>query len=107
MRRHNVVKVTAKDETTFVVDNVVIAISLSVLKAKSIEFEPRLPECKEAAINDLGVGIENKIALHFDKVFCPNVEFLRVVTETTYDYSYFLNLHKVTSHSILLYMPAR
>ena len=58
-----------EDGTTFVADAVIVAVPLGVLKAKSIKFEPRLPEWKEAAIDDLGVRIENKIAFHFDKVF--------------------------------------
>lgn len=44
--------------------------------------------------------------LHFDKVFWPNVEFLGVVASTSYGCSYFLNLHKATSHPVLVYMPA-
>ena len=44
VRRYNGVKVTVEDGTTFVADAVVIAVPLGVLKAKSIKFEPRLPE---------------------------------------------------------------
>ncbi|KAG8373080.1 hypothetical protein BUALT_Bualt12G0133500 [Buddleja alternifolia] len=106
VRRNNGVKVTVEDGKTFVADAAVIAIPLGVLKSKCIKFEPRLPEWKEAAINDLGVGIENKIILHFDNVFWPNVEFLGVVAETSYECSYFLNLHKATGHSVLVYMPS-
>ncbi|XP_021274234.1 probable polyamine oxidase 2 [Herrania umbratica] len=106
VRRYNGVKVTVEDGTTFAADAVIVAIPLGVLKSKIINFEPKLPEWKEAAIDDLGVGIENKIILHFDKVFWPNVEFLGVVAESTYDCSYFLNLHKATGHSVLVYMPA-
>lgn len=105
-RRYNGVKVTVDDGSTFVADAAIITVPLGVLKSKTIHFEPRLPEWKEAAIDDLGVGIENKIVLHFDKVFWPNVEFLGVVAETTYECSYFLNLHKATGHSVLVYMPA-
>ncbi|KZV25408.1 amine oxidase [Dorcoceras hygrometricum] len=106
VRRHSGVKVTVENGRTFVADAAVIAIPLGVLKSNCITFEPRLPEWKEAAINDLGVGIENKIALHFGDVFWPNVEFLGVVSETSYSCSYFLNLHKATGHSVLVYMPA-
>ncbi|GMI68494.1 polyamine oxidase 2 [Hibiscus trionum] len=106
VRRYNGVKITVEDGTTFVADAVIVAVPLGVLKAKTIKFEPKLPEWKEAAIDDLGVGIENKIILHFDKVFWPNVEFLGVVAETSYDCSYFLNLHKATGHPVLVYMPA-
>ncbi|GFP96397.1 probable polyamine oxidase 2 [Phtheirospermum japonicum] len=105
-RRQNGVKVTVEDGRTFIADAAVIAIPLGVLKSNRIEFEPRLPEWKEEAINDLGVGIENKIVLHFDNVFWPNVEFLGVVAETSYGCSYFLNLHKATGHPVLVYMPA-
>ncbi|KAM1240414.1 hypothetical protein ACFX2J_045737 [Malus domestica] len=105
-RRYNGVKVTVEDGRTFVADAAVVAVPLGVLKAKSIMFEPKLPDWKEAAIEDLGVGIENKIVLHFENVFWPNVEFLGVVADTSYCCSYFLNLHKATGHSVLVYMPA-
>ncbi|KAK4492850.1 hypothetical protein RD792_000175 [Penstemon davidsonii] len=105
-RRYKGVKVTVEDGRTFIADAAVIAVPLGVLKSNSIKFEPRLPAWKESAIADLGVGIENKIILHFEKVFWPNVEFLGVVSETSYGCSYFLNLHKATGHSVLVYMPA-
>lgn len=106
VRRYNGVKVTVEDGRTLVADAAVIAVPLGVLKSNRIKFEPRLPEWKEAAINELGVGIENKIILHFEKVFWPNVEFLGVVAESSYECSYFLNLHKATGHPVLVYMPA-
>ena len=87
-------------------DAAVITVPLGVLKANLIKFEPRLPEWKEAAINDLGFGNENKIALFFDSVCWPNVEFLGIVAPTSYGCSYFLNLHKATGHPVLVYMPA-
>ena len=91
---------------TFVADAAIVAVPLGVLKAKTIKFEPKLPDWKEAAITDLGVGIENKIILHFENVFWPNVEFLGVVAETSYGCSYFLNLHKAAGHPVLVYMPS-
>jgi len=91
---------------TFVADAAIVAVPLGVLKSKSIQFEPKLPDWKEAAISDIGVGIENKIILHFKNVFWPNVEFLGVVAETSYECSYFLNLHKATGRPVLVYMPA-
>ncbi|KAI3882216.1 hypothetical protein MKW92_023117, partial [Papaver armeniacum] len=105
-RRNFGVKFMVENEKTFVADAVVIAVPLGVLKAKHIEFEPRLPECKEEAIVVLGVGTENKIALDFDSVFYPNVEILGVVSPTSYGCSYFLNLHKKTGRPVLISMPA-
>ncbi|XVF25006.1 hypothetical protein REPUB_Repub13aG0177000 [Reevesia pubescens] len=105
VRRLHVVKVTVKGGATIVANVVIITVPLGVLKVKSIKFEPRLPEWKEAAIDDLGVGIETKIALHFDKVFWLNVGFFRAVADTTYDCSYFLNFNDTTSHSVIVYMP--
>ncbi|XP_028121404.1 polyamine oxidase 2 [Camellia sinensis] len=106
VRRYNGVKVTVEDGRSFIADAAIVTVPLGVLKSNTIKFEPRLPEWKESAIADLGVGIENKIVLHFENVFWPNVEFLGVVAETSYGCSYFLNLHKATGHSVLVYMPA-
>ncbi|KAL3006733.1 hypothetical protein AAZX31_08G293400 [Glycine max] len=106
VRRYNGVKVTVENGKTFFADAAVIAVPLGVLKAKKILFEPKLPDWKEAAIADLGIGLENKIILHFENVFWPNVEFLGVVADTPYECSYFLNLHKATGRAVLVYMPS-
>ncbi|KAH0455608.1 hypothetical protein IEQ34_015640 [Dendrobium chrysotoxum] len=100
------VEVIVDNGKSFVADAVVITVPLGVLKSNSIKFEPRLPNWKEEAIKDIGVGTENKIALHFDRVFWPSVEFLGVVSSSSYSCSYFLNLHKATGHPVLVYMPA-
>jgi polyamine oxidase len=100
------VSVVTEDGSVFTADAAIIAVPLGVLKADHIHFEPKLPDWKESAIRDLGFGKENKIALYFDKVTWPNVEFLGVVAPTSYGCSYFLNLHKATGHRVLVYMPA-
>ncbi|MCE3052490.1 hypothetical protein HAX54_052759 [Datura stramonium] len=100
------VMVTVEDGRNFIADAAIITVPLGVLKANLIEFEPKLPEWKQSAIADLGVGNENKIALRFDNVFWPNVELLGVVAPTSYACGYFLNLHKATGHPVLVYMAA-
>ncbi|XP_020684432.1 polyamine oxidase 3 isoform X1 [Dendrobium catenatum] len=100
------VEVTTENGKTFLADAAVITVPLGVLKANLIKFEPKLPDWKEESINGIAVGTENKIALHFDNVFWPNVEFLGVVSNSAYSCSYFLNLHKATGHPVLVYMPA-
>ncbi|XP_072970643.1 polyamine oxidase 3-like [Typha angustifolia] len=106
VRHKNGIEVTVDSGKTFCADAAVITVPLGVLKSGCIKFEPRLPKWKEEAINDIAIGTENKIALHFDKVFWPNVEFIGVVSSTSYGCSYFLNLHKATGHPVLVYMPA-
>lgn len=102
----NGVMVTVEDGRSFMADAAIITVPLGVLKANLIEFEPKLPVWKVAAISDLGVGNENKIALLFDTVFWPNVELLGMVAPTSDDCCYFLNLHKATGHPVLVYMAA-
>jgi polyamine oxidase len=98
--------VTVDNGKTFIADAAIAAVPLGVLKAKRISFEPKLPDCKEAAIAELGVGLDYKIILHFENVFWPNVEFFGLVADTSYGCSYFLNLHKAAHHPVLVYMPS-
>ncbi|KAK1408785.1 hypothetical protein QVD17_40829 [Tagetes erecta] len=100
------VDITIENGKTFVADAAIVTVPVGVLKSKTISFEPRLPEWKEQAISDVGVGLENKIVMRFERVFWPDVEFLGVVAETSYGCSYFLNLHKSMGHAVLVYMPA-
>lgn len=100
------VMVTVEDGTNFVADAAIITVPIGVLKANLIKFEPKLPQWKVDAISDLGMGNENKIALRFNNVFWPNVEFLGTVAPTSYACGYFLNLHKATGHPVLVYMAA-
>ncbi|KAJ6738446.1 POLYAMINE OXIDASE 4 ISOFORM X1-RELATED [Salix koriyanagi] len=102
----NKVMVTVEDGTGFIADAAIITVPLGILKANLIHFEPKLPQWKVDAISDLGFGSENKIAMQFDEVFWPDVEFLGVVAPTSYACGYFLNLHKATGHPVLVYMAA-
>lgn len=105
-RQHNRVTVTIEDGTQHCADACIITVPLGVLKANIIKFEPELPLWKSSAIADLGVGIENKVAMHFDRAFWPNVQVLGMVGPTPKTCGYFLNLHKATGNPVLVYMAA-
>lgn len=98
--------VTTEDGRNIVANAVIVTVPVGVLKQNLIEFVPKLPEWKTSAVADLGVGNENKIALQFSNVFWPNVELLGVVASCSYSCGYFLNLHKATGNSVLVYMAA-
>ncbi|KAJ3693609.1 hypothetical protein LUZ60_009089 [Juncus effusus] len=106
LRHNNGVEITVQNGKKFTADAAVITVPLGVLKSNQINFQPALPAWKQSAIKDLAIGTENKIALHFERVFWPNVEFIGVVSQSSYGCSYFLNLHKATGYPVLVYMPA-
>ncbi|KAH7850304.1 hypothetical protein Vadar_030720 [Vaccinium darrowii] len=98
--------VTVEDGRHFIADAVISTLPLGILKAKLIDFEPKLPAWKVSAISDLGMGNEIKVALHFNDVFWPTVEYLGIAAPTSCACGYFLNLHKATGHPVLVYMAA-
>lgn len=53
----------------FQAEQVVITLPLGVLKAGSVKFSPSLPEPKQAAIRQLGMGTLNKCCLLFPQAF--------------------------------------
>lgn len=62
------VEVVAGDQV-FQADMVLCTVPLGVLKKKIIKFEPELPQRKLAAIERLGFGLLNKVAMIFPHVF--------------------------------------
>lgn len=50
-------------------DKVILTAPLGVLKARTIKFEPQLPDWKLGAVNRLGFGVLNKIVLVFERPF--------------------------------------
>ncbi|EOA29951.1 hypothetical protein CARUB_v10013055mg [Capsella rubella] len=53
----------------FQADMILCTVPLGVLKKRSIKFEPELPRRKQAAIDRLGFGLLNKVAMLFPSVF--------------------------------------
>jgi monoamine oxidase len=63
-------------------DAVVVTLPLGVLKARRVLFEPALPRSKTGAIQRLGVGLLNKVALRYSRIDWPRwPEFVEWVPE--------------------------
>ncbi len=65
------VKVEIEGKGTLEADRVIVTVPLGVLKKESIEFDPPLSATKLEAIDNLGMGTVDKLALRFDKRFWP------------------------------------
>jgi hypothetical protein len=65
------VQVRTRAGAEFEADAAVVTLPLGVLKFGSIDFAPQLPERKLSAIGRLGVGLLNKVVVHFDRAFWP------------------------------------
>ena len=72
------VSVTTRDGREFRGDACIVTVPLGVLKARSITFSPDLPAAKYKSIDNIGMGLLNKVYLFFDGVpFWPtNVDLL-------------------------------
>lgn len=56
-----IVVVTASDGDTFTADYVLVTLPLAVLRRNSVAFTPPLPAAKLQAIQNLGVGVMEKV----------------------------------------------
>ncbi|XP_001653663.2 spermine oxidase [Aedes aegypti] len=65
-------RVTCSDGSCYIVDHVIITVSLGVLKEiHSTLFTPSLPQLKQNAIKGLYIGVVDKMVLQFEKPFWP------------------------------------
>ncbi len=90
-------------------DRVVVTVSLGVLKAGRIVFEPALPVAKQEAIDRIGMGLFNGVALRFRHAFWPeHVHAIAHGSDVWGHFPVFTNIMKYTGEPILLaYVPAR
>ncbi|MBK8906201.1 MAG: FAD-dependent oxidoreductase [Anaerolineaceae bacterium] len=56
---------------TFSASRVILTLPLGVLKSGQIQFDPPLPDAKQQAIQRIGFGNYEKLALRFDKFYWP------------------------------------
>ncbi|XP_065652086.1 lysine-specific histone demethylase 2 isoform X2 [Hydra vulgaris] len=66
------VSIETKSGMKFTADKVICAVPLTIYQSRAITFKPKLPEEKQAAIDRLGAGLIEKIALKFTKPFWRN-----------------------------------
>ncbi|CAF4532100.1 unnamed protein product [Rotaria sp. Silwood2] len=64
-----IVRVSTKDNNSYLCKYVLLTIPLGCLKSNSIIFSPSLPQWKEEAIQKMGFGLLNKVYLQFSKIF--------------------------------------
>jgi len=87
----------------FEADYVLVTVPLGVLKAGSIVFVPPLPRKKQRAIENIGFGLMNKIVLQFPDYFWdPEAEGFGYVSKTHGEFSFFLNIARLTKKPILM-----
>jgi monoamine oxidase len=81
----------------------VLTLPLGVLKTKTVEFSPALPERKQIAIAKLGMGLFNKTYLRFSKAFWPpDVTLLGYISDHPGAWDMFLNLLKYSKEPVLV-----
>jgi monoamine oxidase len=56
---------------TFEGDRVIVTLPLGVLKSGDVEFDPPLPDAKQAALDRMAMGTLDKVALRFPALFWP------------------------------------
>ncbi|MGH7151121.1 MAG: flavin monoamine oxidase family protein [Planctomycetota bacterium] len=90
------------DRDRFPADRAVVTLPLGVLKAGTVRFEPPLPAPKAEAIEKLGFGLADKVALRFERVFWPkDAHFLGYASEVRGRFLEWSNLASYTPAPIL------
>lgn len=91
------------EQNNYTADAVVITTPLGVLKMNSVVFNPPLPEDKKQAIQRIGMGLLNIVALKFPSIFWPKSNssmFFANVDDLSI--SFFLNLYSFVQQPILI-----
>ncbi|KAA8523842.1 hypothetical protein F0562_010265 [Nyssa sinensis] len=106
---NEVVEVIAGDRV-FHADVVLCTVPLGVLKKRTIKFEPELPERKLAAIERLGFGLLNKVAMVFPYVFWgEDLDTFGCLSEYSHkrgEFFLFYSYHTVSGGPVLIALVA-
>jgi len=85
--------IVTTDKGEFNSKYVISTVSIGVLQSGDIEFSPALPANKLQAIDNIGMGLMNKLYLIFEDDFWDDVTLLNYVTEDQESMWEFLNLN--------------
>lgn len=84
-------------------DKVIVTLPLGVLQKNIVKFSPPLPKKKLEAINQLGMGVLNKLYLLFPKRFWQNnYDWIGKISEKKGQWSEWFNLESPLKKPILL-----
>lgn len=87
----------------FTSEKVVVTIPLGVLKQAQVRFEPLLPLSKQNAINNLEMGVLNKVYLKFPNAFWDaDVEVFSYLGEMIGEWCDWLNFVPMTGEPVLM-----
>lgn len=89
-------------EAVFTAPQVIITLPVGVLKANVVEFVPPLPAEKLAALQNIGMGVLNKLVLKFPRKFWPDTDWLGYVSERKGFWAEWLDLSRHTGQPILI-----
>lgn len=90
-------------EGEFAAARAIITLPLGVLQKGTVQFEPPLPSKKQAAIQQFGFGVLNKLYLRFPGVFWDEeADLLGYIATNKGEWAEYLNIYKVTGQPILL-----
>ncbi|KAL5547992.1 hypothetical protein UlMin_003223 [Ulmus minor] len=103
------VEVIAADQV-FQADMVLCTVPLGVLKNRAIRFEPELPQWKLAAVDRLGFGLLNKVAMVFPHVFWgEELDTFGCLSEQSHkrgEFFLFYSYHTVSGGPVLIALVA-
>ncbi|WPF86992.1 FAD-dependent oxidoreductase [Cyanobacterium aponinum AL20118] len=91
------------NKSNFQADRVIVTLPLGVLQKNIVKFSPALPEKKLEAINQLGMGVLNKLYVLFPKRFWQNnYDWIGKISEKKGQWSEWVNLESALKKPILL-----
>ena len=101
-----IIKVTTHKGLYFA-KKLIVTVPVAVLQAKDIQFFPALPEKKQQAIQSIGAGILDKVALKFEQVFWDRQSHLiQILPKQAGDVCSYVNYVPLTGKPVLVSLCA-